>query len=116
MPEKFVIFAFNGEVMCFAHALLNAREMHSRGMEVRVVIEGSATRAVKRLTEPERPFSKLYLQVRDAGLIDGVCKACATTMGSLKSASQQSLVLLDEMDGHPSMARYIEDGWTVLSF
>ena len=29
--KKIVLFAFQGEVMCFVHVLLNAREYHDKG-------------------------------------------------------------------------------------
>jgi len=114
--RKIVLFAFNGEPMCFAHALLNARDLHDAGVEVRLVIEGSATARVKGLVNPEQPFHKLYMAIREAGLIDGVCKACGAKMGALEAAEAQGLRLLDEMAGHPSMQRYLEAGYEVITF
>ena len=42
MAEKVVLVAFQGEPMCFVHVLLNALDMHERGFDVKVVIEGAA--------------------------------------------------------------------------
>ncbi|HPJ30696.1 MAG TPA: hypothetical protein PLZ42_04835 [Methanothrix sp.] len=36
-------------------------------------------------------------------------------MGSLRSAEEQGLSICDELLGHPSMARYLEAGYTVLT-
>lgn len=47
MTRKVAIFAFNGEEMCFIHALMNAIDMKNRGYDVKLIIEGSATRLVK---------------------------------------------------------------------
>ena len=44
MDKKVAIFAFNGETMCFAHALLNALDMKEKGYDIKLVIEGSATK------------------------------------------------------------------------
>ena len=45
MPTKKVaLFAFNGELMCFIHVLLNALDMNKKGYEVKIVIEGSGPR------------------------------------------------------------------------
>lgn len=114
--RKVALFAFNGEPMCFAHALLNAKELHDAGTEVKLVIEGSATARIKGLVHSEQPFHKLYMVIREAGLIDGVCRACSAKMGAMAAAEAQGLSLLDEMAGHPSMRRYLEAGYEVITF
>ena len=38
--KKVALFAFNGELMCLMHVLLNAIDMNERGQEVKIVIEG----------------------------------------------------------------------------
>ena len=114
--RKVVLFAFNGEPMCFVHALLNAKDLHGAGVHVRLIIEGSATALVQELASPERPFHKLYIEIREAGLIDGVCKACGAKMGALQAAETQGLRLLDEMAGHPSLRRYLDAGYEIITF
>ena len=114
--KKVVLFAFNGEAMCFAHVLLNALEMKSSGYDVKVVIEGEATKQVALLRNETKPFADLFRRVKSAGLIDCVCKACATKTGSANAAIQQELVLSGEMEGHPGIARYMEEGYEVLVF
>jgi len=44
MDKETAIFAFNGETMYFAHALLNVLDMKGKGYDVKLIIEGSATR------------------------------------------------------------------------
>jgi hypothetical protein len=63
-----------------------------------------------------KPFAKLFKKVKDEGLIDGVCNACSAMTGSQEAAKEQRLRLLDEMNGYPSIVRYIEEGFLVLSF
>ncbi|MDH5297982.1 MAG: DsrE family protein [Desulfobulbaceae bacterium] len=113
--EKVAIFAFVGEVPCFAHALLNGLEMRKRGWEVKLVIEGAATRLIKELNEPDKPFAPLYAKAREAGFIDCVCRACAKVMGALEAAEAQGLPLCDEMNGHPAMGRYVEAGYRIIT-
>jgi len=115
MP-KAVLFAFNGDPMCFVHVLLNALDMADRGYDVKVVIEGSATKTAVLLNEPTQQFSKFYAQVKERGLIDCVCKACAAKMGALEGIEVQGLPLCAEMVGHPSMAKYIDQGYQVITF
>lgn len=116
MQKKIALVAFNGEMMCFVHVLLNALDMHIKGFDVKVIIEGSATKLVSALSNNAAPFFPVYSEVREKGLIDCVCFACASKMGSLEDAKAQGLQLSDEMSGHPSLARYIEQGYEVISF
>jgi len=116
MKEKVVLVAFNGEPMCFAHVLLNAVDMQERGFDVKVVIEGTATRMVSVLSDPGKPFAALYEKVKENRLIDCVCQACAAKMDALVAAKAQGLPVCGEMNGHPSLARYIDDGYRVITF
>lgn len=116
MAGKIALVAFNGEAMCFVHVLLNALDMADRGYDVKVIVEGSATKLLGELAEEGHPFGKLYRSVRDKGLVDCVCKACAAKMESLADAQAQGLPLCDEMKGHPSLAKYIEAGFEVITF
>ena len=116
MEEKVLLVAFNGEPMCFVHVLLNALDMAEKGYEVKVVIEGSATKTAVEMNDPEKHFGKLYLQVKEKGLIDCACQACSSQMGFLDGIKEQGLPLCSEMKGHPSLAKYMEDGYRVITF
>jgi hypothetical protein len=116
MNNKVALFAFNGEAMCFVHVLLNALDMQECGYEVKVILEGSATKLANELNDPDEPFGSLYRKVRDAGLIDCACRACSGKMGALAGIQAQGLSLCDEMSGHPSVARYMEAGYEIVTF
>ncbi|MBW2608592.1 MAG: DsrE family protein [Deltaproteobacteria bacterium] len=114
--KKFALFVFNGDPMCFIHVLLNALDMKEKGYDGKIVIEGSATKLLPELAESDNPLHKLWEKVKEAGLVDGVCKACSNKLGTLEAAKEQGLTLLDEMSGHPSMARYRDEGFEIISF
>jgi len=116
MKKKFALFAFNGEPMCFAHVLLNALDLHKKGYEVLVIIEGTATKLVSDFEKGEAPFTAKYRECLDKGLIAGICKACSAKMGTLESAQRQGLTLLDDMSGHPSIEQYSKAGFEIISF
>jgi hypothetical protein len=101
MNKKVAIFAFNREMTCFAHALLNALDMREKGCDIKLIIEGSATKQIRELAAPDKPFAKIYGKTKEAGLIDCVCQACASQTWSLDSAKEQNLPLCSEMSGHP---------------
>jgi hypothetical protein len=116
MERKVALFAFNGEPMCFAHALLNALNMKEKGYDIKLVIEGSATKQVKELLDSNKPFSNAYEKVKTLGIIDCVCQACANAMGSIQSAKEQGLAIRGDMSGHPSISAYKDAGYEVLIF
>ena len=114
--KKVVLFAFNGEFMCFIHVLLNALEMKAKGYEVKIVIEGSATKSISEITKEGNPMYQLYNKAKALDLIDGACKACSNKMGVLKEIKAEGLALLDDMSGHPGMAHYMEQGYEIITF
>ena len=114
--KKIALFAFNGDLMCFVHVLLNAINMNDKGYEVKIVIEGSATKLVPELAKEGNPMFRLYEKAKGLNLVDGACKACSNKMGTVEAVKAQGLRLLDEMNGHPSMARYREEGFEIVTF
>ena len=114
--KKIALFAFNGDFMCFIHVLLNALDMKEKGYNVKIVIEGSATKLIPELAKDSNPMYRLYRKAKESDLIEGVCKACSNKMGTLEAAESEGLTLLDDMAGHPSMSRYMDEGYNVISF
>jgi len=113
---KVVLFAFQGEPMCFIHVLLNALDLQAGGVEARIVIEGSAAKLVPEMAKKDSPLFNLYRKAKDQGLIDGVCRACSAKMNVTKEVEAEGLRFLDEMSGHPSMSRYLEEGFEIITF
>ncbi len=114
--KKTVLVAFNGDPVCFVHVLLNALDMTSRGYDVKLVIEGAATALVPDLASGASPLASLFKKVREAGLISAVCKACSAKMNVLDKVAAERLPLGDDMSGHPSLAKYIDEGYLVITF
>lgn len=112
----YCLYAFNGEMMCFVHVLLNALDMKSKGSEAIIVFEGASVKLIPELEKPENPFHGLYQKAREQGLIDGACKACSSKLGVLDAVEKARIRLLDDMSGHPSMSSYMVRGYTILTF
>lgn len=111
-----MLFVFNGDPQCFIHVLLNALDMNDKGYQARIVLEGASVKLLPKLVQKKFPLHQLWLNVMEKGLIEGVCKACAAKLGTLEDAKEQSLPILDNMSGHPSMVSYFEAGFEVLTF
>lgn len=114
--KKIALLAYNGELTCFAHVMLYALDLDKKGHEVRVVIEGAATSLITQLAIPETPFASLYSQLRGKGLLTCICKACSQNMGTLGAAEKQGLNIVGDMQGHPSIERFLSDGFQIISF
>lgn len=110
--NSYVIFAFNGNPTCFIHVLLNALDLHEKGYEVKIVLEGEAVTLIRSMEEGGNP---LFRKVRDLGLFDGVCKACSAKLSVLEYNENSAIDVIGDMSGHPSFSRYMEKGYTILT-
>lgn len=110
--DKFAIFAFNGDYMCFVHVLLNALDMDAKGKEVKIIMEGSAVKLIKELEEKGNP---LYKQAREKDLFHAICKACSATMGVLEYNEGTGIPVKGDMTGHPAMNEYIDKGYQIIT-
>jgi hypothetical protein len=114
--DKIVLITYNPELMCFGHVLIYALDFDEKGYEVKIVIEGGAVTLVSTLKNPEAPFYALYQKVKEKGLIDVVCQACAAKLGSIDDAREQGLPIGGDLMGHPSMEAYLNGGYRVITF
>ena len=114
--KKAALFVFNGDPMCFIHVLLNALDMSAKGTDTIIIVEGAATKLLPELAKPDNPLHKLWDKAKSAGLVQGACKACSKKMETVEAAQSQGLPLLDDMNGHPGMALYRDQGYDIISF
>lgn len=114
--KKIALFAFQGDSMCFIHVLLNALDLKAKGHEIRIILEGSATKLLPEMAREQSPLFRLYRQTKEQGLFEGACKACSTKLKVVEAAEQEGLSLLDDMSGHPSMSHYLEEGYEIITF
>ena len=81
--KKVVLFAFSGDPAAFAHAMLTAMDMKDRGYDIKVVIEGDATKLLSLLRNETKPFADVYRRFRDRGLPACTCAAPPEFQASL---------------------------------
>ena len=115
-PKKVLLYVFRDSEICFVHVLLNALDMHKKGFIVKIILEGPSCTLPAKLAKPDAKFHKLYLQVKELGLIDCVCKACANLLNASDDCTAENLALKGEMSGHPALSDYILDGYQVITF
>lgn len=113
---KTALFVFNDDPMCFIHVLLNALDLHVHEHEVRVIMEGASVKLVPTVAAPGHPLAHLFAQVREKGLLDGACRACAAKLGVAKDIEAVGVELIGDMSGHPSIRSYMDQGFQVITF
>lgn len=111
--KKFLIYAMQGEKMCFLHALMNAKHLIENGFEVKVILEGKSVVLPKLLAEEKNP---LFLKLLEEGVIAGVCLACSKMLGAFEENSALGLAFLSDMSGHAGVFPYLSEGFSVLVF
>ena len=114
--KKFALFAFNGELMCFIHVLLNALDMAAKGHEAQIVIEGAACKLVPEMAKEQSPLHQLYVKAKDKNLIAGACRACSAKMDVTAAVEAEGLTFLDDMSGHPGMSTFLNNGYEIITF
>ncbi len=114
--KKVLLVAFQGQPMCFIHVLLNGLELQAAGHECKIIVEGEATTLIPEVIKTEHFLHGLFTQAKEAGLIEGVCRACSMKMNVLENIEETGLPLLDDMSGHPGMVKYIESGFEIINF
>lgn len=112
---RVVFFAFRADPVCFQHAILNALDLEEKGMWGEIVIDGEATRLIPEMARPDHFLNKLYLQAKYRGMIYGACQLCATKMGVAEAIAAEEIPLIGDMSGHPAMATFIKQGYSVIT-
>ena len=98
------------------HALLYAKELHENGHEVVLIFDGAGTEWAAELGNPasESKIKPMYDQLREAGITEVVCDYCAGAFNVKESLITQKAPLLGEYAGHPSIAKWVNQGYQLL--
>ena len=101
------------------NALAAAYDLKQRRHEVELLFQGAGTRWVGHLTDPQHPAHALYNAVADR--VAGVSSGCADVFGTRADAEANGFSLLGDnavpgTSGLPSLARYVGEHYSVITF
>ena len=101
------------------NALATAFDYKESGAEVQVLFNGTGTRWIAELSNPENPVHGLFEAVKDK--IAGVSCGCADVFGAAEEVEKSGFDYLTEnaipgTRGLPSVHRLASEGYTVLTF
>ena len=114
---KAAILLFSGpESTCkLMHAFVFARDIRARGGEAKIIFEGASPAWLLELPNPEHKLHGMYQKVKAEGLIDTVCKACATQANAVEAVEKEGLSLSGDAFGHVSLAEYITQEFAIIT-
>lgn len=117
MNEKIALFLFAGpEMPCrMIHTFIWALDVVERGGETKIILEGEAPRWLLVLPDPKHGRHGLYRKVKEKGLIDAVCKACAVQAQAVEAATEEGLRLVYDASGHVSLMPYVQAGHRIVT-
>lgn len=118
MKRKILFLVFTNDACRRNHAFMYAVDLARRGHDIRLLVEGEATRC---LLEREGLFGELFEAARGLGVLVGLCRAASAGCGDASQdvtclAEQSGLTLIDNLDGHAGIASFVEDGYEVVTF
>lgn len=117
MQEKIAFILMAGpEMPCrMVHTFLWALDIVERGGDAKVVLEGEAPHWLLELTDPAHGRHRLYEKVKEMGLIDAVCKACAVQAQAVEVAAEEGFRLVYDASGHVSLVPYARDDYRIVT-
>ncbi len=101
------------------NALATAFDYKENGTEVQVLFNGTGTRWIAELSNPENPIHDLFEAVKDK--VVGISCGCADVFGAAEDVEKSGFDFLTENKvpgtrGLPSVYRLASEGFTVLTF
>jgi hypothetical protein len=98
------------------HALLYAKELKESKLEVKLIFDGGGTKWASDMVKPDNILNSLFTEVKEMGIIDGICDYCIGAFKADRTVIEDSyLPIAGEYDGHPSIAKYIKEGYQVIT-
>ena len=121
MPRKILFVVFAEDVCRQLHAFMYANDLHRKGYQTRIIVEGMATRLLADLEQAPPKLQKAVADAKTAGLVAGACLQASSGCGS---AGDRDIVdaikacgvgLLSDLDNHASIEPFIRDGYEVIA-
>ena len=98
------------------HAFLYAQELKEHGHDVVLIFDGAGTEWAEELSNPESQskLKAMYEQLKQAGIVEVVCDFCANAFEFKDRLAQRQLPLVAEYAGHPSIAKWVDQGYQLI--
>ena len=98
------------------HAFLYAQELQEHGHKVVLIFDGAGTQWAAALSDPNgnSPLKPAYEQFKATGTVEIICEYCAGAFGVKDTLAERGTTLVSEYAGHPSIAKWVDQGYQLL--
>jgi len=98
------------------HALLYSKELKEHGHDVLLVFDGAGTEWVEEWTnsESQNKLKPMYEELRKTGITQVICDFCANAFQVKENLKTQGQTLTSEYQGHPSIAKWVDQGYQLV--
>ena len=104
----------HGDMGRAANALMTVQEFKDEGDEVTLIFDGAGVRWAAELAKPDNKLNPSFEKAKDK--VAGACHYCAGAFGVREELEAQSMPLLRDHKGHPSIRGLVADGYEVITF
>lgn len=97
------------------HALLYSKELKEHGHDVVLVFDGAGTEWAEEWTNPssQHKLAPMYRELSKQGLTNIICDFCANAFAA-KKLQEREVPLTAEYQGHPSIAKWVDQGYQIV--
>ncbi|MBI2118483.1 MAG: DsrE family protein [Elusimicrobia bacterium] len=96
------------------HALLYSKELKEGGYDVALIFDGAGTAWVEKLEDPANKLNPLFVSLKNSGITEVVCDFCAGAFKVKDKIKDSGLPLVSEYQGHPSLKKWIDQGYQII--
>ncbi len=93
------------------NALVMAKEFKEEGHNIEIIFDGAGTEWVPELKKESHDLNPMYEAVKED--VESVCEFCA---GAFKVETSDEDPIAGGYEGHPSMTKYLEKDYEILTF
>jgi predicted peroxiredoxin len=121
MPRKILFVIFAEDVCRQLHAFLYATDLHRKGYQIRIIVEGMATRLLADLEQAPPQLQKAFAEAKAAGLLAGACLQAASGCGSAEDRNIVAAIeargvgFLSDLDNHAGIEPFLREGYEVVA-
>lgn len=120
MQRKILFVLFAEDVCRQLHAFLYVNDLHRKGYQTKLIVEGMATRLLMDLEQAPHGLQKAVADAKAAGLIAGAClqASCgcgsATDQKTIDAIQVQGVDLLKDLDNHAGIEPFVREGYEIV--
>ena len=112
---KYMFLATDDNKMQLYHLLLNAINFHENNHEVATVLECASPNLLIGIEDGSIKLP-VFDKAMELGIIDHACKACTSAFSATEAAKKLGVHLKGELNGHSDLLKFIEAGYSILTF